>query len=327
MRYSSIGTWLRHCIDPLGPRTTGALRFTLSPRQARKLLRKAETHHVLSPVLRTLPLPAQDPAFDQIRQEADSTRIAALALSAMLNQHATRILDGTKGLPVTIVKGPTFARRIYPNAGLRPFTDLDLLVRPEASAQLDSVLSDQEFIRVKTGLEPGRLETKWIHRTTGALVEVHTDLVHERRMRTAFSLTYQDLEGQDQSPAAMLAVAVTHGTTHFFAWLRHVVDICQAARALPPEEEARFEALTLRTGTRFAAIVGLTLAYRVVGEPRCLDIAQALGPIRHARIAQVLSQGADLTATSNSWLLYNTWRRFLFSELLRYGGLPQHPGV
>ena len=117
---------------------------------------------------------------------------------------------------------------------------------------------------VKTGRELARRETKWIHRGTGALVEVHTDLVHERRMRAAFSLTYQDLEGQHQSPAALLAVAVTHGATHFYAWLRHVVDICQAARALPAEEEARFEALTLCTGTRFAAIVGLTLAYRLM---------------------------------------------------------------
>ena len=327
MGYFSIGTWLRRSIDPLGPRTTRVPKFTLSPRQTRQLLRTAEAHHVLSTVLRNLPFPAQDPAFDQIRQEADCTRIAALALSAMLSQHAERILDKARGLPVTIVKGPTFARRIYPNAGLRPFTDLDLLVRPEASGQLDTVLRDQGFIAVKTGLEPARLETKWIHRGTGALVEVHTDLVHGRRMRAAFSLTYQDLEGQDQSQASMLAVAVTHGATHFFAWLRHVVDTCQAARALPPEEEAHFEALTLRTGTRFAAIVGLTLAYRVMGEPRCLDIAYALGPIRRAHIAKILSQGGALTATSNSWLLYNTWRRFLFRELLRYGALAQPRGA
>lgn len=125
----------------------------------------------------------------------------------------------------------------------------------------------------------------------------------------------------------MLAVAVTHGAMHFFAWLRHVVDVCQAARALPTEEEALFEALTLRTGTRFAAIVGLMLAYRVMGEQRCLDIAEGLLPVRHAHITKILSEGGDLTATSNSWLVYNTWRKVLFRELLTYGALAQPRGA
>jgi hypothetical protein len=159
------------------------------------------------------------------------------------------------------------------------------------------------------------------------LVEVHTNLVHDRRLRRAFSLTYQDLEGQDQTPAALLVVAATHGATHFFAWLRHVVDLCQAARALPIEEEGRLEALTSRTGTRFAAIVGLTLANRVMGEPRCLDIAQGLGSIRHTHIEKILVRGGDLTATSTNWLLYNTWRRVLFRELLRYGALGEYRGA
>jgi hypothetical protein len=53
----------------------------------------------------------------------------------------------------------------------------------------------------------------------------------------------------------------------------------QAARALTTvREESRFEALTARTSTRFAAIIGLTLAHRVMGEPRCLEIANVLGP-------------------------------------------------
>jgi hypothetical protein len=119
----------------------------------------------------------------------------------------------------------------------------------------------------------------------------------------------------------MLAIAVTHGVTHHFAFLRHVVDICQAARALPPSEEERFEALTMRTGTRLAAIVGLVLAHHVIGEPRCLAIAHGLSPSPHARLAKILCQGANLAATSNSWLVYNTWRRFVFRELLRYGAL------
>ena len=111
-----------------------------------------------------------------------------------------------------------------------------------------------------------------------------------------------------------------HGAMHYFAWLRHVVDICQAARAVvAPEEELLFELLADRTGTRMAAIIGLSLAYRLFGEGRCLEIAQALGSPRDYRFARTLIEGAVLTAPMAGRIVYNGWRRFIFRELLRYG--------
>jgi hypothetical protein len=315
-----LGQWLLHCIDPLGPRPNPPPPL-LSSQQACKFLIKADAHRVLPATLRNFRLYAEGPEFSQVRLEADSRRVAALALSTMLNYHADLILAAGEHLPIALVKGRTFARTIYPDAGLRPFTDIDLLVRPDALPQLEPMLLAQGFERLQEGSHPPAwLETQWIHRGTGALVEVHTNLVHMPRMRRAFSLTYEDLETHHQSPAALLTVAITHGAMHYFAWLRHSVDICQAARGLSTlGEEARFEALTARTGTRLAAIVGLTLAYRLIGEPRCLDIAKALGSIRYPWFAKILIRGADLTATSTNWLIYNTWRRFMFRELIRYG--------
>ena len=108
MRYSSIGTWLQRCIDPLGLRTTGAPQFTLSPLQTRNLLRKAEAHHVLSTVVRNIPFPAQHPAFDQIRQKADATRIAALALSAMLKPARRSAFSTKPRSPRHRRQGPDF---------------------------------------------------------------------------------------------------------------------------------------------------------------------------------------------------------------------------
>jgi hypothetical protein len=318
MSNRGIASWLLHCIDPLGPRPNPP-RLPLSPWQAHRLLLKADAHHVLPTVLQNFPFLSQNPAFNEVRQEADSRRVAALALSTMLNYHAELILAAAESLPVAIVKGRTFARTIYPNAALRPFTDIDLLVRPDVISQLNSVLLAQSFT-VREAFHPAKLETKWIHCRTGGLVEVHRNLVQHPRMRKAFSLSYDDLEGQDQTPAALLTVAITHGAMHYFAWLRHVVDVCQAARALTTlGEESRFEILTQRTGTRFAAIVSLRLAHRLMGEPRCLDIAKGLGSIRHSWIAKFLTRGADLTATSNSRLIYNTWRRYIVRELIRHG--------
>ena len=313
-----ITAWLRHCIDPLGPRPNPPSPF-LSAKDVSALLFRAAAHHVLPVTLQNFPFPLQNSEYEKARQEGNATRTAGLALSMMLNHHAKLVAAAAEALPFIIVKGPTFARTIYPNAQLRPFTDIDLLIRPDASAQIDSILLSQGFGRAE-GPHPASLEAKWTHCETGALVEVHTNLVHHQRMRSTFSLTYDDLEQCEEAPATQLIVACTHGGMHYFAWLRHIVDICQAARNLATSgDEAHFERLAHRTGTRFLAIIGLALGYRLVGELRCLEIAQGLGSPRHAWTARFLTWAADLTATSNNWLVYNTWRRYIIRELLRHG--------
>ena len=312
--HGAVASWLLHCADPLGANLSRP-HAQLSAWRVRKLLRKADAHKVLPSVLRHYPFSAGDPKLEQVRQEADARRVERAALSLMLRHHATGILQAASDLPVALVKGPTFAA-LYP-PGLRPFGDIDLLVSTAALTQLAVILTELGFIR----LESRPTEDAWVHRDNSLLmVEVHTNLVHEHRMRAAFSLTYDDLDGIFGRPAALLSVAVMHGAVHYFAWLRHVVDICQAARAVvAPEEESLFEALVDRCGIRMAAMVGLHLAYRLFGEGRCLEIARSLGSPRDHRFARALLEGAVLTAPMAGRIVYNGWRRFVFRELLRYG--------
>lgn len=316
----AISQWLLHCADPLGPKGNPP-RFSLSPAQVRRLMLKADAHKVLPAVFRHFPLPADDPAFKQVRLEANARKVEAAALSTMLGYHAGAILDEAKGLPVALVKGPAFAR-LYPS-GLRPFGDIDLLAAPAALPELASIVGAHGFRRVVGGYNPSLMEDTWVHAENNVLtVEVHTNLVHSARMRPAFSLAYEDIEGGADTAGALLAVAVTHGAMHYFAWLRHVVDICQAARAVTtPEEESRFELLTGCTGTRMAAIIGLMIAYRLLGEARCLELAQALGPARNYRFGRFLIEGAVVTAPMEGAIVYNSWRRFIFRETLRHGTL------
>jgi hypothetical protein len=313
-----VAAWLLHGADPLGSDLDppGA---PLSARQLRKLYLKANALKVLPSVLRHYPVPDDDAEIEQIRAEADTWRVEAAALSAMLKHHAGAIADAASGLPVALVKGPAFAV-LYPQ-GLRPFGDIDLLAAPSALPTLASILWDQGFRRLTS--DPLRLEDAWIHRDNSVLmVEVHTNLVHSRRMRDAFSLTYDDLAGHFDRPSALLSIAVMHGSMHFFAWLRHVVDILQAARALVTvKDESLFETFTDRTGTRIAAIAGLNLAHRLFGENRCLEIARSLGAPRDYRFARTLIEGAVLTAPMEGRIVYNGWRRFIFRELLRQGTL------
>ncbi len=326
MGRSPIAQWLLYCADPLGTRSEPP-RVPLSPQQLRKLMVKAEAHRVLPATLRNFPISPGDPKLDQVRLEANARKIEALALAAMLKWHADAIVGAAKALPVAVVKGQTFARAIYPDPGLRPFGDIDLLAAPEALPYLTPILLAEGFRRVE-GCDPTRMEDKWVHCEKRALmVEVHTNLVHSARMRAAFSFTFKDIEGNTDTPGTLLAIAVVHGATHYFAWLRHVVDICQAAHGLTTaEEESNFEALSKRTGTIFAAVVGLTLAHRLFGERRCLEIAQGLATARDFRFAGPLIKGAAISATMENWFVYNSWRRFVFRELLRYGTLASSPG-
>ena len=222
-------------------------RVPLSPQQVRKLMRKADAHRVLPATLRHFPISIVDPRFEQAHREANSRRVEALALSTMLRYHGGVILAAAESLPVTLVKGPVFADRLYP-PGLRPFGDIDLLAAPTALPQLASILRAQGFRRIEAGVDPARLEDKWVHSDNEVLsIEVHTNLVHSARMREAFSLTYYDIEGNVDTPGTLLAIATMHGAMHYFAWLRHVVDICQAARAVTTSiEKSRFESLADR---------------------------------------------------------------------------------
>lgn len=309
-----VDSWLLRCIDPIGLQPSSSISQSLSASQAPQLLGKAAFHRVLPIVLQNFPFPAGE-GFALLREQADEARIEQLALSAMLNNHAARILNAAAGLPMAIVKGQVFAEAIYPNAALRPFTDIDLLVSPNATAKLEQVLLGLGFTEAIS--DTRRLEAKWIHRKTGALLELHGNLIHSSRMRGVFSLKYDDIGDQPYARSTQLVVAVAHGAMHYFAWLRHIVDVCQAARTLRADDEARFQWILARTGLRVPALVALTLAAQVMRDERCQEIAKALGSTRESFLIKLMRGGSALTATSESWLVYNSWRRFVFRELLR----------
>jgi len=166
-----------------------------------------------------------------------------------------------------------------------------------------------------------RNEWKWVKRDNPTLmIEVHTDLVHAPSLRASLSLTYDDLAEDTETPAGCLMIAIVHGAfSHGFERLQHVVDVCQAARALPAADERHFEKLVERTGARYAAAVSLDLAGRMLAEPRCYEIAQALGPESSLRIARLLIDRSVLTTTKTRWRAVYSWRRQMFRELLKRG--------
>src|SRR5262245_30748713 len=319
----AIGDWLVHCADPLGPRTAPPRRKLL-PDEARELVVQADKHGVLLAVLRHFPPFQDDLAFVGAKADALARHRSKLAYSLMLRAHGEALMAAAAGLPVLMVKGPVFSRTLYPSPSLRNFTDIDLLIAHEAEPHLARVLEQQGFKLAEYDRDPTRQEWKWLHRDNDALmIEVHTNLVHHSKLREALSICYEDLAGIAETPAALLTVALVHGALERYELLRQVVDVCQAARRVETADEERlFDVLVQQTGARFAAIAGLELCYRLFGEPRCRDLARALGPSRYTALARLLLGRSAITSTMGSTRSLHSWRRQGFRVLLKRSRAP-----
>ena len=93
---------------------------------------------MLGAVLQNFPAFAGDPVFEAGRNAArDRNRINA-AFSLLLKREADALMADVRDLPAAVVKGPVFARRLYPSPSLRCFTDIDVLAAPEALPLIDA---------------------------------------------------------------------------------------------------------------------------------------------------------------------------------------------
>ena len=322
MSGSGVGTWLLHCADPHGSRREPPRRM-LDPAAAGELVIQAEAHGVLPAVLRNFsPFSGDtgDPSFAGAAADARARYRTARAFVLMLRGEHEALATGAAGLPMAVIKGPVFARTLYPEPELRTLTDIDVLVAPVAEPRLAALLAARGYELGDDGTAHVRNEWKWVKRDNPTLmVEVHTDVVHAPSLRASLSLTYDDLAEETETPAGCLMIAIVHGAfSHGFERLQHVVDVCQAARALATaEDERRFEMLVERTGARYAVAVSLDLAGRMLAEPRCHEIAQALGSESGIRMARLLIDRSVLTTTKTGWRVIHSWRRQLFRELLK----------
>jgi hypothetical protein len=262
----------------------------------------------------------QDEApFVAARADAQRRHRAGAAFSLMLSREADAIAARLAGLPATIVKGPLFARSIYPKATLRCFSDIDVLVAPVALDQAGQVLSDRGFELRECSPIGDPQEWKWLHRKNRALmVELQTNLVHAGSLRRIMTLPYDALAPAPHSPASLLLVALIHGGGHHYQRLQHIVDICQAARNLEgTSEERRFERLVRKTNSQFVAVAGLKLAAKIFRERRCREIARAIGPVRFETISSLLLGPRLVMSTTSANRRRHSWRRSVFRWLMK----------
>lgn len=320
MNWRNIAGWLVHCADPLGPRGTPP-PGVLAVAEVRELVAQAEAHGVLAAVSRNFRALAREDELRAVKLDVVGRVRVAGGHSLMLRRHAEALGEAGAKLPLAIVKGAAFARSLYPSPALRPFTGVDLLVDPGALFRVSELLETQGFKHARRA-EPDREGQRWVHGDNEALqVDVWTNLVRWPSLGATLSLTYEDLGGIAETPAAQLIVASLDGALGGqFEMLRQVADVCQAARALSgTDEEERFSRLVEQSGARLAARVGLTLAGGLFAEPRCHEIARQLGVTRHAFLASRLISRSAVVSTATPARSRHSWRRKVFRELLKRG--------
>lgn len=108
--------------------------------------------------------------FDTLQRFSEMTRVVG-----ELNR-----LD----IPVVVLKGPGIAERFYPDPGLRPYGDVDLLIHEADLARVGEVLTARGYIDKNEHTDPhphrlhechGVFQRIFINEPRGQVVEVHLD--------------------------------------------------------------------------------------------------------------------------------------------------------
>jgi hypothetical protein len=233
----------------------------------------------------------------------------------------------TCGIDLIVLKGTTFADRLYADPALRPFSDIDLLV-PEA------VVADARRRMAAFGLIPAAQNTekyeahyaeeKWVHPTLeGLLIELHWDLVSSPKVRKAVSVTYDDLLpliGSDGrlSATALLLVAAVHGTAgHGFELFQHVIDVAQAARGVAGEIiPNELVAAAKGKGHRLAVEAALLSAAYILSDKDCAKLARSIKARPSAWFLSRLLGVATIVESRGARHSRYSWRRQLYREAL-----------
>jgi hypothetical protein len=133
--------------------------------------------------LREAPTPAE------IAASLRASVAAARARNAIASRDLAQIVDGLRGAGVDAMplKGPALADWLYPDPTLRPFSDLDLLVRGDDVVRADELLRSLGYTRgLATDAHDWAFDVAWdgetlYDRKDGARVDLHWRLINGAR--------------------------------------------------------------------------------------------------------------------------------------------------
>jgi hypothetical protein len=231
----------------------------------------AAEYHGLTPLLlknlklATAELP--DNVLRQLEQNNSRTVRQNLFLTSELLSALSSLRDS--GIEAVPLKGAVLATTIYQDLALRPFSDIDLLIRREQIADAESVIG-------KLGYEPEfsaplahrerwlRQQCELTFRRAGiSRIELHWDIAHPHfALATGVdgfwsrltSTSIGDASVPDLSEQDLLFILIVHGTRHAWSRLMWLVDVAELLRTSSKIDWAPF--LKDAEGRGAARIVG-----------------------------------------------------------------------
>ncbi len=126
-----------------------------------RLVQEAERHAMVPLVYHGLKAMRPEAAPPATMRRLRQLFLATFQLSLHLRSALPEVLRrfAASGIDPLVFKGPALAATAYPDAKLRPFTDLDLLVRPADARAADAALTEAGFERIDP--LPQRFAARW----------------------------------------------------------------------------------------------------------------------------------------------------------------------
>jgi len=334
--------WLLTLADP-EPQRTGWPRERLDVQGTLSLCLLAEWHGVLPNVGKQIEQllaenperllddaqtsPKISPQLEPMRRRLAERSAMSLFLGAE-TQRLMRELNG-QGVKTIALKGMDFASRLYAQPALRPFVDVDLLVRETDWENVSSTMTRLGHLprEMKLKHASGYSEQTWEHSAMpGAMIEVHDNLVNSPTVRRGVSVRLEDLPLQlgadgffQPTPAGLLIVASVHGVaSHSFDKLQHLCDIAQIARGRAGKiNEPELQECAAKTGANFCVAAGLDLAARAFNDSACAELLARLNFHWPRRFTRWLVTPALVIRSQGPRRRFGSWRRQLLRQMLK----------
>jgi hypothetical protein len=259
---------------------------------------------------------------------ARTRQVHQIGFELLLKHHGERVVRALHlaGIEAAMVKGPIFARRLYAEPAMRSFTDIDILIRLHTRSAASEVIRDLGLSLHAHDYRAGKdyCEDLWLLVDDPRVgIEIHTNLVHNPKLRRATSVTLSDVidagNGDTEDATAILFIAAAHGGfSHQFDRLQHLVDVALAVKGVAgPIETERLYRVARASGVLAAVHAALVIAGRAFGDPRSHAIAEALHPSPLNRLASSLITPRTVLAARSSRRNGSSWRRKALRQVLR----------
>lgn len=283
-----------------------------------KLLRRLENDKLDAALLERLnDLPALLPpaVLDRLRQRRQSY----LALNIVKRAEAEEVLSALAGagIQAVVLKGLDLAWRVYPDPGLRPYTDVDLLIAPEALDRAETVMltagyrPTPETAALREKQAPW-MDYQYVHPDSEVMIEIHVELLHPGRFKLDHPAILARSEGGFLAPADRFLHLALHLAKHsYFDRLLWVYDLVLLAGPELPQAQVAERAGA--AGGRKAVWLGLRLARELFGT-QLPELEAALRPgkltarLLEASLCRYGRSAGGLNARLLHLQLFDHWR-------------------